>query len=173
MRIKKSDKTGIRIFMLLMQFFILISCFIYLDYFYITNLRPDKLAELKFVETKCFVMTKKLATKGKYFRRYRADFLISYQANGVQYNRWVSGNGLDMSYIRDSASQEQVLSDYADGKNYRCWYNPGNPEEALLVPRKKWTVTLPFILPVVMGVLSLLLFLKNIIFIIRHPKDKK
>src|SRR3990167_5384159 len=129
-------QTSNRICILLGQFIVLLLGFIYLDYVYLMDIRPDQLAKQRFTQTQCLIMSKKLSAKGKIIRRYRADFLVSYHADGGQYNRWVSGNGLDRSHTIRNTTQEKLLTDYENGSNYTCWYNPKNPEEAFLVPRK-------------------------------------
>lgn len=160
---REFNKTLLRIFLLLGQLLVLVFCIVYIDYIFITNIRPDQYASQNFVKTDCFIMSKKLSTTDTYVRRYRADFLINYHANGVQYNRWVSGNGLDMTYSLSNSTEEQSLSDYENGSNYTCWYDPKNPEVALLVMRRNWYVTLPLIIPAVVGVISFFLVLKNVI----------
>jgi hypothetical protein len=144
-----------------MQFLILLSSFIYADYLFLTNIRPDQRIESSFIQTECLLMSKKLSTKGKFFRRSRADFLVNYHANGVQYSRWVSGNGLDMSYGRSGPSQEMLLAEYKIGGNYACWYNPENTEEAVLLQRKGWSLISPLMLPALIGFAALILFMSN------------
>ncbi len=173
MRIKKINQSGNRVLVMLVQFLLLLGCLIYMDYLYITQVRREHLAAQKFVETQCFVMTKKLSTKGRFFRRYRADFLINYAANGAQYTRWVTGNGLDTSYISNSASQSKVLSNFADGKNYPCWYNAQNPEEVVLVHRNQWSSTLTFIIPGLVALMTFFFFAKNIFLMLLRARDKK
>ena len=173
-----THKIVLRLFILLGQFLLLLCCLFYADYVYRTDIRPDQLALDSYHKTKCLIMSKKLSTKGHYFRRYRADFLVNYHANGAQYNRWVSGNGLDMSYTRDSASQEQLLSDYENGVNYPCWYKHDDAESSFLVPRKKWFFLTPLILPAVIALILLICFIRSIFVLLgarktKHIKAKK
>jgi hypothetical protein len=158
------------------QFLVLAFCVVYLDFIYISNIRPDQLASQNFVKTDCLIMSKKLSTTGNYVRRYRADILINYRANGVQYNRWVSGNGLDASYAFSNTNQELILSDYKNGGNYSCWYDPKNPEVALLVMRHTWYVMLPLIIPAFVGMIAFLFLLKNglvLLGVMRENRRKK
>ena len=173
MQTRNSNRTSKRVFFLLLQFLILLGSFIYLDFIYMSNVRPDQFIKQTFVKTDCLIMSKKLSTKGKYIRRSRADFLINYHAKGVQYNRWVSGNGLDMSYSRNGQSQEQLLSDYKVGGNYGCWYNPENSEVAVLVLRQGWSLAYPLVLPAVVGLMALLLFMKNGLILLGIVRPKK
>lgn len=161
MRLNYVIKPGHRVLFMLAEFMLLLGCIIYIDYIYLTKIRPDQLAKLHFVQTDCLIMSKKLSTKGHVFHRYRADFLITYQAKGVQYTRWVSGNGLDKAYYRNNEKQEKLLSEFKDGNNYPCWYNPAKPAAALLVQRASWTYWSPFIWPAIVGLVALLLFIKH------------
>lgn len=160
---KGFQQTGNRVLFMLGQFFVLISCIIYIDYIYLTNIRPDQTAKLTFRQTECFIMSKKLSSKGKFFKRYRADFLVNYNADGAQYHRWVAGNGLDSSYSYDSRSQASLLSDYENGNNYPCWVNPENAEMAVLKFRDSWLSLYGIIFPAVTGLLMLILFIRNAI----------
>lgn len=156
------EKTGSRVFLLMGQFFVLLFCFLYIDYVYLTNIRPDKLAKETFQETQCFVVNKKLSAKGHLTHKFRADFLISYNVNGVQYNRWVSGNGLDMSFSGNGTEQGDMLAQYEVGNTYPCWYSPDNPQIAVLVMRHSWTSMFPLLVPAVIGAILLYYFLKNL-----------
>lgn len=152
---------GKKIFKLLVQFLILLAAFIYIDYIYFSNILPDQHVRESFRETECLLLSKKLSTKGKIFRRARAEFLVSYHANGAQYNRWVSGNGLDMFYTMNIASQEQMLAEYQNGRKYPCWYNPDNAESAVLALRHSWFSLYFLLVPSLAGLIALILFLRN------------
>lgn len=158
---------------LLAQFLIFLCLFIYLDYVYLANMRPDMLAKENFLRTECFVMSKKLSTKGKFYRRFRADFLINYHANGVQYNRWVSGNGLDMTYTGNNASQEKLLSNFDNGKNYSCWYDPANAERVTLVQRSSWFSLQGFIFPALAALITVYYFFRNAWKLALLMRDKR
>ncbi len=172
---KDRDKSKKHIFYMLLQFFIMLCSIIYLDYIYITNIRPDHVGAESFEKTDCFVMSKKISMKGKLLRRARAEFLISYHANGVQYTRWVYGNGLDTAYTTNSVQQEQLLADYKIGGNYTCRFNTTNPEEVLLIMRSGWSMLTPLVIPGLAGLIFLILFIKNglkLVFAIRKKINK-
>lgn len=171
MRKEDLKQAANRIFILMIQFLILLVSCVYIDYLYLTNIRPDQLAKANFVKTECLVMSKKLSSRGQYLHRYRADFLVNYHANGVQYNRWVSGNGLDFSYSLNSTPEEQLLSDYEDGHHYACWYNPENAEEAYLVPRRHYLSLLPLIVPALAIMTVLILFIRSAFRLFRSKKE--
>jgi uncharacterized SAM-binding protein YcdF (DUF218 family) len=164
----KMDFTQIstRAVILIGQFLIVVACIISVDFFYLTNIRPDKKAKESYKKTECFVISKKLSSKSRLFHTYRSDFLISYHVNGVQYNRWVSGNGLDMSYSRNAGEQGDILAQYDVGKNYTCWYDPKDMQRAMLVARHNWISVFPLMLPVAIGIISAYLMLRNLLYLL-------
>lgn len=151
-----------RIVLFIGQFIVLVACLSYIAYHYNFDVLPDKLAKRKFHETNCFITSKKLSAHGSFFRTYRADFLISYNVNSVQYNRWVSGNGLDTSYTQNESEQEDILSQFDVGRMYHCWYDPDNPQLSILVPRHNWLSIFPLILPAIIGIIVLYYALKSL-----------
>lgn len=159
------------IFWLLTQFIIFVVLFIYLDYFYLTNIRPDLLAKENFAHTPCLIMSKKYSSKGHIFHKGKAEFLISYSAAGVQYSRWVSGNGLDASYTMQKGQHDQVLAEYRVGGNYTCLYNPEDPEKVLLVPRQFLPSLLQALVPGMICLITFLLFIKNSLRVSAMVKD--
>ena len=161
---------GKAVLLFLSQFLFLLVCILYLDYVYLTNILPDKRAKENFQQTQCFLISKKLSVRGHIFRKYRADFLISYNVNGVQYNRWVSGNGLDVSYGRNASDQEDILSKYEVGGTYPCWYNGKDAQISMLVERTNWISTYPILVAAAACIIVFYFFLKNLYRII-HPRQ--
>jgi hypothetical protein len=94
--------------------------------------------------------------------KYRADFRVSYSVHGVQYNKWVSGNGLDYSYIHDKDTQEDILSQFQEGGSYPCWYNPDNTAQIVLVMRHSWSSTFPLMIPSAIAMLMLYYFFQTL-----------
>lgn len=174
---KDLNVTENRLLLLLGQFIALLLCIGYIEYVYVTNITPDKQAEKTFVKTDCILMSKKLMSKDKVAPRFRADFLVNYNVKGVQYNRWVSGNGLDQSYSQDLGEQEDVLTQYNVGEHYACWYNPEDPQTIILVKRHNWLSTLSLLAPAGIGTVVFYFFIKNLFmlmgFIKRPPIKKK
>jgi hypothetical protein len=73
--------------------------------------------------------------------------------NGIIYQRWVSGNGLDRSYQFSRAKQEGILSQYREGNEYACWYDSAEPQMSVLVLRYDW---LDFLLLLIAGFVGLM-----------------
>lgn len=158
-------RTGSRLALLSGQFIILLICIGTIQFIYSGDINPDKRAKETFQETHCFLVSKKLSTRGHFIRTYRADFLINYNVNGVQYNRWVSGNGLDASFTRNQAEQKNILSQYQAGSSYLCHSDPKNPQKTLLILRHNWLSIFPLILPSVITIIVLYYFLKNLLLL--------
>lgn len=156
------------------QVLILVSCLLYIDYLYHTTVLPEFKAQNEYTRTQCFVMSKKLSRKkGFVADKYRAEFLLSFAANGTQYNRWVSNRGLDMSYTRDSSDSSSALTHFRVGANYQCWYNPQDPEMVLLVPRKSSAVLMPLLIPAIIGMVAFYFLLINLMQFWFKLKNKK
>lgn len=159
-------QTRSRIALLVGQFIVLVGVIGYIEHVYTANILPDKQAKETYQMTDCFLIGKKLTTRGRLIHGYRAGFLISYNVNGVQYNRWVSGNGLDISLTQNAAEQENILSRFYVGGTYPCWYDPANPQLSILVMRHDWLSTFPLIVPSIVGVIAFYYFLKNLLQLI-------
>jgi hypothetical protein len=155
-----------RLALLLVQFLILIMCVGYMEYTYTVNILPDKAVKENFTQVDCYLMTKRLSTAGHVIHGYRADFLISYNVGGTQYNRWVSGNGLDASFTSNLNEQEDLLTQYEVGATYPCYYDPNNPQLAILVLRHNWLSTFPLMIPSVVALIVFYYFLKNLFFLL-------
>src|ERR1700704_4263032 len=102
-------QTGSRIALLIGQLIIILFCIGYIDYVYYVNIYPDKKVKENFQQNSCFLVNKRLASKGHLLHQYRSEFLVNYSVNGVQYSRWVSGNGLDYSYTSNSTLEQNTL----------------------------------------------------------------
>lgn len=164
------SKTGRRVALIFGQFIVLILCLIYFEYLYKVNISADKKAAASFQQTDCFIISKKLNIKSHFINRYRADFLISYNVNGVQYHHWVSGNGLDSSFNQNQGAQEDILTRFDVGGTYPCWFNPEKPHIAFIVKRHNWLSAFPLILPFLLGSITLFYFMKNVIELLRKSK---
>lgn len=165
------NQTGSRIVLLIGQFIVLIFCIAYIQHTYTANILPDKLVKETFQEISCFLISKKLSTRGHLIHTYRADFLVSYNVQGIQYNRWVSGNGLDMSFFDNDTQQEDILSQYDIGQSYTCYYDPSNPQVAILVLRHNWLSTFPLMVPSVIFILVAYFFVVNLLQLL--PRIRK
>ena len=157
-----------RITLLVVQFFVLLFCAGYVIYIYTDDIHPDKQAKTDFVQTTCLVVSKKLNMHEHLFgMQYRADFLISYNVDGTQYNRWVSGNGLRSDFSSGRVGKENILAQFDEGGTYTCWYDPTNPQVAVIVMRHSWSSTLPLMIPAVISIILLYYFFQTLFGLIR------
>lgn len=143
--------SGRKIILFAGQLVILFFCIWYIEFIYYTNIYPDKLVKETYEQTNCIVVNKTLSSKGHLLSSFRADFLVSYTAAGVQYREWISGNGLDRSFTTDRASQESVLDQFDVNATYPCWYNPETPQLIVIALRHNWASTFPLFIPSVIA----------------------
>jgi hypothetical protein len=155
-------QTGSRIIHVAGSLIVLIVCAVSIKYIYFSNLLPDKQAIQSYSQTSCFLISKQIKSAGHLAQAYRADFLISYNVNGVQYNRWVSGNGMDMSFGRNFEEQKAILSRFDIGRTYPCWYNPANPQISVLILRHNWRSIFPLLVPSSVGLAAFYYLLANL-----------
>lgn len=156
--------TRSRLVWLFAQLLILCVCITYIHHVYVTNILPDRMVGDVFKQTQCFIISKRLSSKGYLVHRYRADFLASYHTNDVQYNRWISGNGLDRGFTKNVAEQEDILSQFEVGGRYACWFNPEMPTQVMLLPRRQWQSAYPVIIPILICFIVLYFFIKTLFY---------
>ena len=164
---------GNRFALLIGQLMILLISAAYIGHVYESNIYPDQKAKAYFQQTDCFLVSKRLTTAGRLIHRYRADFLISYSVGSVQYNRWVSGNGMDLAFSQHKNEQETILSQYNVGRTYSCRYNPDDPQVSVLVMRHNWVNLFPLILPALVNVIALYFFLNSLFQLMGSFKNKR
>lgn len=156
--------------MMILQIIIIALCLGYIEYVYFTDIRPDKVVTNTFNKTQCELADKNLGALSRMTNSYRANFLVKYTVDGKNYNQWVSGNGLNFSYVPSKDEEVNILNQYQVGKSYQCWYNPKMPQEAVLVLRNDWTSTLPLFLPSIIILIVLYYLLRSIYHLLRVKK---
>jgi hypothetical protein len=150
---------GSRLGLLVVQLLLVLLCAGYVGYVYYADIIPEKQVKKSFTLTNCSILNKRLSEKGSDVKKYRADFLISYTVKNVQYNRWVSGDGLEMLFDKVKSNQDELLTKYNVDKTYACWYNPLIPQVAVLVLKHNWAPTMPLLAPIIIGLVFLTSFL--------------
>ncbi len=151
-----------RLLLFFAEILIFFFCIGFVDLIYTNDILPDKMVKEDYPETACVVVSKKLSEHKHLLHRYRADFLVNYTVNGTPFESWATGNGLDQAFYHDRAAQVETLAEFDIGSSYPCWYNPQNPQIAVLVMRHGWSSTLPLIIPTAIGLIALYYLLKNI-----------
>jgi hypothetical protein len=169
----KFAMTARNVLLLIGQLVIIVLCILYIEFVYYTNVRPDKYVKENYSTTTCTIVKEQVTIGGRVLHSYRADFYVTYPANGKTYSRWVSGNGLDRSFTTDRASQEAIMHQFAVGQNYPCWFNPNNPQKMVLVQRGNWTTTFPLFIPSVVLLIMGYYFLRNLFGLFGYVRAKK
>ncbi len=162
MNVKNLADPSRKIIMFAVQLVVLIICIWFIEFIYYANIYPDKYVKEKYETTICRILNKELTVRGRIVNRYRADFLVSYKAAGVEYRGAISGNGLDRSFTTDRLSQENLLNQFDINNSYPCWYNPDVPALVVLVLRHNWSSTFPLFVPSVLGLIVSYYLLQSI-----------
>ncbi len=114
---------------------------------------PEWRANHEFVEHTCAVLDKRLAQRDNHDDKlYRPEVKIRYDINGRSITAWT----YDIATVTDAANSysarqdqaEAVLGQFARGQQYRCWYDPAQPEIVVLVRGYRWWVWPVLALPV-------------------------
>ena len=109
---------------------------------------PEWRASHEFIVHKCVVLDKRLAREQRDDGiHYRPDIQIEYQINGETYRTWTYD--VRREYSPDRAEAERILNRFtADPElQYVCWYDPSDPQVAVLTRGTSWWVWLTMIVP--------------------------
>lgn len=99
---------------------------------YVTYLRPEMRVNQEFVEATCTVVEKRLVImQDRNGVVYRPEFLIRYRVGERQYE--TRTYDITSASTSGRASKEEILSKFTVGERYSCWYDPLNPQVAVLV----------------------------------------
>ncbi|MGP0068927.1 MAG: DUF3592 domain-containing protein [Isosphaeraceae bacterium] len=121
-------------------------------------LLPDWRAN-RYLPTSCVALDKRLgsqmfpdtgvvngqAVKGQK-ESYRPEIKIGYEIDGRKFETWAY-DAVRM-YSPDRAAQQAIVDSFQVGATYPCWYDPDQPEHAILVRGHAWGVYVLLILPV-------------------------
>ena len=124
---------------------------------------PEWRAMHRFVATRAVVLkTRPRPVSGADAELYRPDVLIQYAVDGVNHETWT----YDIARVDDGTMDEvqAMLDRFVPGREFPCWYDPKDPDQAVLVRHYSWTAWLMTILPlslVVVGGAGLTITLLN------------
>ncbi len=98
---------------------------------------PEWRANHEFVEHTCVVLDKRLAEcESQEGGRYRPEFKVRYVVHGRALNAWTydiaTATNATNSYSLERAHAVALLDRFARGGEYRCWYDPAQPEIVVL-----------------------------------------
>lgn len=103
-------------------------------------------ANHEFVEVRCRVVAERIAEVEEEGRRYyRPDFTIRYTAGGVEYE--VAAFDAARVYFTSEAQCRQALEAFTVGEEYPCWYDPQDPQTAVLQRGYSWYAWVVPLLP--------------------------
>ena len=117
----------------------------------VTLLIPEWRANNEFVKQTCSVVGARVANKqGEDGTVFRPEIQIEFQVDGDTYKIWTYDVHTlrDNGYSSDWEATEEKARGFAVGRSYYCWYNPANPNEAVLVRGSNWWVWLTLSIPV-------------------------
>jgi hypothetical protein len=96
-------------------------------------------AAARMVETPCEIVGSRIELR----KGYKPQFLIRYQVEGTSYETWTH-RFEHFSGFETRSDAEQVLQQFVQGEEYPCWYDPLDPETAVLDRRSGAWIVLPF-----------------------------
>jgi hypothetical protein len=109
---------------------------------------PELRANRDFVEVPAVLLDKQLdiqpAADGPV---YAPRFHLQFTVRGREYSPWIPYDVTDV-HTRDRQRSESLLSKFAPGEAYACWYDPRNPERAVLSRGYTWFAWLMLVVPV-------------------------
>lgn len=106
--------------------------FVFLAIAYSTYVRPEYRVNQEFKQTEGRIIDKRLLiAQDRNGTVYRPEFHVNYEVDGRTYNVWTYNITADTTSHR--ASQEEILNNYEIGRSYPCWYDPLDPQVAVLV----------------------------------------
>jgi len=103
-----------------------------------------------FVETTCLVLQKKLGEKeGDGGTLYRPEIQIEYEVHGIQHYRSTYDINYDgaRAYSSDRDAAAAALEPFEKGRAYPCWYDPSQPDVAVVVRGYQGWLWLVFLVP--------------------------
>lgn len=114
---------------------------------------PEWRVNHEFVEHTCLVLDKRIGERGDPDDpMYRPEVKVRYTVDGRSLTAWTydvatAADAAD-SYSGERDQAVQALGRFARGEEYRCWYDPTQPEVVVLVRGHRWWVWAILALPV-------------------------
>ena len=147
--------------------FLLIGCGVLVALF-ATLVIPQWRVNHEFTEGTCTVKnTRVAAINNKEGVLYRPEIEIEYHVEGERYRKWTydiaTARDLRSSYSSDEQRQRAVIDSFKRDESRPCWYDPNDPNVAVLVRGYSWWVWLVFVVPVSFIVIGLGGFLCSVL----------
>ncbi|HEX4131578.1 MAG TPA: DUF3592 domain-containing protein [Pirellulales bacterium] len=107
---------------------------------------PNWRANYSFEPTECTVLDTRVAeSAGRGRVVYRPEVRIAYMIDGVDHRIWTYDNVA--MFIHDEAWCRQAIAAFKPGERRTCWYDPQNPERAIVVRGENWFAWLALVVP--------------------------
>ena len=98
---------------------------------------PPLRANLFFSETTCVVLDKRLAEQdGEDGKSSRPEIHIEYTSNGVPHRTWTYDAAGVFTNLHDA--NRRTLERFQVGQRYPCWFDPAQPDRAVLTRHFTW-----------------------------------
>jgi hypothetical protein len=118
------------------------------------RLLPEWRANHDYVETRCVVIDKRLAeSRSDDGVTWRPEFFVRYTAGGREFRVWAY-DALGV-YSNFRSTHQRTLAQFTVGQEYPVWYDPAQPEKAVLVRGYTWWLFLFLLIPVVIFLFGL------------------
>jgi hypothetical protein len=99
-----------------------------------------------FVEHTCTVRDKRISEKTEgQLTQYLPEVRIEYQVGATSYATWAYA--LPNSYYANKEEVQEIVGRFQADHEYPCWYDPDNPQVAVLVRGYVWWTSLWLIVP--------------------------
>ncbi len=93
---------------------------------------PEWEVNRRFLPTSCTVLAKRIAVQQAGGEpSYRPEILIRYRVQGRSYQQWTYD--ITRAYHSDRETVLEALGRFQVGRQYPCWYDPGDPTRVVLV----------------------------------------
>ncbi len=108
---------------------------------------PEWRVNNEFGETTCVVRGKELVEEnGTEGPAYRPEITIEYQVDAERFSAKTSD--IAWASSQDRQAQQAALDQFEVGGQYRCWYDPLDPQVVVLVRGYSWWIWLLLIIPI-------------------------
>ena len=100
-----------------------------------------------FVEQTCTVLEANLGERnGENGVVYRPEIKIEYEAHGITYRPPITYD-IHNAYSSNREEAQEVLRRFVKRQKYSCWYDPANPDVAVLVRGYQWWIWPVLLIP--------------------------
>jgi hypothetical protein len=112
---------------------LLLPITIFFTIIFFVLVRPEWRANHNYIEHRCTVLNKRMGVnRGDESTTYRPEIYVRYVVDGREFRVWTYDASGSYGY------RQSVLDSFSIGAEYPLWYDPANPEKAVLVRGYSW-----------------------------------